>query len=167
MAVSIISTIKKICNKLISLNNSKIDIAAFQKLYGSRETLVCGCTPTANWNAPTANSAILMGDKILVSITIKRKSNYAAGNITNERIGVFTIKTKDSILNAYSCSIPKAYTGQMVAVTYGTEVFSFTGSGDEKTLQYDLQLNANHAAGSEISFRFMMPVRPNLSYFGF
>ena len=55
----------------------------------------------------------------------------------------------------------------MVSVTYGTQTFKLEGSGSSQVFTFDMQLNAAHAGGALLSFRFVIPVRPNLTYFGF
>lgn len=164
--VNIISTLKKMANKLISLNNTKLDIAKMQALYGTRTTLQTSWSKATNWStAPSSFTAQLMGDKILVYINITRDSSYTAGNMTNENIGTFNIKTLGAVTNVYTVPVTNEVYGQ--TVTGYTSNLSFNGtSGADQTITFNITLTASHAAGSQLSFRFFMPARPNLSYYG-
>ena len=164
--VNIISTLKKMANKLISLNNTKLDIAKMQALYGTKTTLQTSWVKTTNWStAPSSFTAHLMGDKILVYINITRDSSYGAGNITNENIGTFTIKTLGAITNAYTVPVTNEVYGQTVTGYVSNLSFNNT-SGANQALTFNITLTASHASGSQLSFRFFIPVKPNLSYYG-
>lgn len=164
--VNINSILKKMANKLISLNSSKIDTATMHALYGTKTVLdMTWTTGNTNWTtAPTIKNAWLMGDKILIEINISRNSNWSAGNISNEVMGNFSIKTLGSISNAYSIAIPRVSNGPIVTMSIGN--VDINGSGASQTLDFTITLAATHAAGKQISILAFIPVRPNLSYYG-
>ena len=164
--VNIVTTLKTMANKIINLNNNKLDIETMRKLYGTKINLTTGWSKATNWSTePVSNLAVLLGDKIYIRLEIIRDSNWGAGNITNEQIGTFTCKTLGAISNAYSTYIPSR-TDYGTIATIRVYSSSITGTGSDQVLTYTLSMNATHAAEDRLLLSFIIPVRPNLSYYG-
>lgn len=163
--VNIVTTLKTMANKIINLNNNKLDIEIMKKLYGTKINLTTGWTAATNWStAPATNLAVLMGDKIYIRLDLTRDSNWSAGDITNETIGSFTCKTLGAISNTYASYIPsRTDYGTIATVKVSSTI---TGTGSDQLLTYTLNLNATHAAEDRMLLSFIIPVRPNLSYYG-
>lgn len=162
--MNVISTLKTMLNKIISLNNTKIDVATMKALYGTKINLTTGYTMGSNWGAPSAYTAILMGDKLYIHIITTRTSNFSAGDITNELIGTFTCKTLGAISNAYSSGVVGRTDYSTINTMYA-KMTSLDGSGSDQVLTFTLTLAATHAAEDRIICNFVIPVKPNVSYY--
>lgn len=164
---SLNTVLKNLMNKIQSLNSTKLSMEQLHALYGKVTPLTAQCTSIqAVWDAmtPEISANLIGGNKLEIYIHVKRDSNYSAGDITNQVIGTFEINTLGAIGNAYPSSFTSVMYGQMVSASIGST--SLTGSGDSQKYTFTLQINSTHAAGAELSFRFLVAVRPNPSYYG-
>lgn len=164
---SLNTVLKNLMNKIQSLNSTKLSMEQLHALYGTVTPLTAKCTSIeTTWDAitPEISANLIGGNKLDIYIHVKRDSNYSAGDITNQNVGTFEINTLGAIGNAYPFNFTSEVYGQMVSAQLVST--SLPGSGASQKYIFNLQINSTHAAGAELSFRFLVPVRPNPSYYG-
>lgn len=163
MATSIISTLKTMGNKLITINNNKVDTAKIATMLNSTLSITPTVVSSASgWTITPSTAYLIGGDKLYVYLTAK--GTFSAGNIDNTTLATISFKTQGRISAAFDTS---SFSRNGILSSMGLVINTLSGSGSSQDLQVKWNLYATHAAGSSATLNFstFIPVQPNVAYY--
>lgn len=116
----------------------------------------CTVTDTENYSGCTA-TAVLVGNSLRLSVTLKRTSNTGTGNIANETAMKITLKHGGKIKNLYNVSFVSGVTGTVATFQSDNDAI------DDNTREISIKICAVAGAGTEWNAHFVMPCTLNLA----
>lgn len=162
MGLNLITALTTLFNKIVSLNDNKIDTSVMKNLCSTTKDLDYTVTTASNWTVKNS-SVHMIGNAIRCNFSCSRSSKLSEGNITNEDVITFTIKTLGSIHGGYIISFPTGNLGQNASFSLSS--MNTSGSGSSQTITFTVKINSTYAAGTNFSSYFWFGIRPNVSYY--